>query len=254
MSNISIIMNMINTMNTMNMINTMNTINISNMCNIINVMNVINIIEKIDKILLMLGVEITLPIESLYFYHSASTKFESLNKLGHWFSPLQLKEKPLNYISNIKNPLWSNEYDFRFINKKPLKLLLINTFCNDFKYMKLIQIIKNVIETIKCELKIYYENMINNKNEVDEMDEMDLQFMTNNEDDPEYILAYYLCKYSSFDGWITDASYLGFCMLKLDTINKLKLVSVSTPPTTPTTHNNHTIIYYTSKQWKEQFI
>ena len=240
-----------NTMNTINIINTMNMINTMNISNIMNVMNVINIIEKIDKILLMLGVEITLPIESLYFYHSASTKFESLNKLGHWFSPLQLKEKPLNYISNIKNPLWSNEYDFRFINKKPLKLLLINTFCNDFKYMKLIQIIKNVIETIKCELKIYYENTIDKK---DEMDEMDLQFIQNNEDDPEYILAYYLCKYSSFDGWITDASYLGFCMLKLDTINKLKLVSVSTPPIPSTTHNNHTIIYYTSKQWKEQFI
>ena len=66
--------------------------------------------------------------------------------------------------------------------------------------------------------------------------------------DPEYILAYYLCKYSSFDGWNTDATYLGFSMLKKETLDKLRLLSVSEPPTP-----DNVIMYYTSKQWSEQF-
>ena len=82
-----------------------------------------------------------------------------------------------------------------------------------------------------------------------QLSQEDTQFLLGQEKDPEYLLAYYLCKYSSFDGWITDASYLGFCMLKKECLQKLKLISVSETP-----KNETTTMYYTSKQWKEQFI
>lgn len=247
--------------------------------------------KNIDNLLLMLGKEDIVSKESLIFYHSSILKFEKLNRLGNWFSPINMKEKPyIKLYNNNNKPLWNDGYDFRFINNKSLRLLSINTYKNDIVSGKLIKMINYINENIKFQIeeynknnkiqnysgisienncKQYLENTDINHNlqlsEYKEIKSSELEnyegkketydnsyieniFMKGQEDDPEYILAYYLCKYSSFDGWITDTSYLGFCMLKYTTLQKLKLLSVSTPPC------NNIIIYYTYKQWKEQFI
>lgn len=244
-------------------------------------MNYTTLKTNIDNLLLMLGKEDIVSKESLIFYHSSTSKFERLDRLGNWFSPINIKYIPYKHIYSYDKPLWNDGYDFRFINNKPLRLLSINSYKNDIVSGKLIKMINYIIENIKLQIKEYntinkiinysgtsienkdslqsseykeintsklenyegkkeaYDNNIDNN--------MDNIFMKGQEDDPEYILAYYLCKYSSFDGWITDTSYLGFCMLKYTTLQKLKLLSVTTPP------YNNVIIYYTSKQWKEQF-
>jgi hypothetical protein len=81
--------------------------------------------NNIDITLLMLGREILLSNEKLIFYHSSIQKFENINNLGNWFSPIKIKEKQNYYNANAiftqDTPLWSGSYDFRFINKKPLK-------------------------------------------------------------------------------------------------------------------------------------
>ena len=242
-----------------------------------NINNDINNITKknIDITLLMLGKELILPNESLIFYHSSIQKFENINNLGNWFSPIKIKEKD-NYYTNYniythEIPLWSGSYDFRFINKKPLKLLLIKTYRNDitsYKLKNMISIINNTMQNLekqdleqdlenparKCSAKIKKEfeglNPSHKKEfEVLQLSQEDRHFLLGQEQDPEYVLAYYLCKYSSFDGWITESPYLGFCMLKKGCLKKLKLVSVSEPP-----NKDNIIMYYTSKQWKEQFI
>ena len=220
-----------------------------------------------DHLLSMLGREILLDRESLIFYHSSYKKFEHINNIGNWFSPLKMKEKTNYYIkNNIATqdiPLWSGGYDFRFINKKPLKLLLIKSYTNDFSYTKLKKMITIINDNMQQDLenparkfsaKIKKELEELNTSHISELDGLqlsqeDTQFLLGQEKDPEYLLAYYLCKYSSFDGWITDASYLGFCMLKKECLQKLKLISVSETP-----KNETTTMYYTSKQWKEQFI
>jgi len=203
----------------------------------------INIINIIDNILLLLGHKIILPNESLIFYHSSVVKFKKLNNIGNWFSPIRIKENS-NYYSKYNiyaenKPLWNNGYDFRFINNKPLKLLSINTYKNDSSSSKL----KNMITIINDTIKLHLEEYGIQNNDTDTK-----RFLFEQENDPEYILAYYLCKYSSFDGWITSTSYLGFSMLKQDTIKKLKLLSVTEP-----TNDNNIIMYYTEKQWEEQF-
>ena len=217
--------------------------------NIINDININSITKKnIDITLLMLGRELRLPNESLIFYHSSPHKFEKINNLGNWFSPIKMKEKEHYYTNhNIYTqniPLWSGSYDFRFINKKPLKLLLIKTYTNDIISYKLKSMITIINNTIQLSILDGIDNGIDNVNEHE-----DRHFLLGQEKDPEYLLAYYLSKYSSFDGWITDASYLGFCMLKRDCFKKLKLLSVTEPP-----NSDNVIMYYTSKQWKEQFI
>ena len=200
-------------------------------------------IDIIDNILLFLGNKIILPNESLIFYHSSVVKFEKLNNIGNWFSPIRIKEKSNYYLKyNIyaeNKPLWNNGYDFRFINNKPLKLLSINNYKNDCSSSKLKTIIMIINDTIKLHLEEY---------EIQNQDTDTKRFLFEQENDPEYLLAYYLCKYSSFDGWITSASYLGFSMLKLDTIKKLKLLSVTEP-----LNENKILMYYTEKQWKDQF-
>jgi hypothetical protein len=198
-----------------------------------------------DTILLMLGREVILPSESLIFYHSSIKKFENINSIGNWFSPIKIKEKEKYYHNNNihtdDKPLWYNEYDFRFINKKPLKLLVIKSYSNDNDYTKLIYMITIINENIKANINDTFLL----KNEIEE----EKRFLLGQENDQEYILSYYLCKYSSFDGWITDASYLGFCMLKKECLTKLKLLSVTEPP-----NKDNVTMYYTEKQWKEQFI
>jgi len=198
-----------------------------------------------DTILLMLGKELILSSESLIFYHSSINKFENINSIGNWFSPIKIKEKQTYYHNNkvftYDKPLWNNEYDFRFINKKPLKLLVIKTYSNDSNYTKLQYMINIVNENIKANIK----NTFLSKNDIEE----EKRFLLGQENDPEYLLAYYLCKYTSFDGWLTDASYLGFCMLKQECLPKLKLLSVTEPP-----NKDNVTMYYTEKQWKEQFI
>ena len=196
-------------------------------------------VSSIDNLLLLLGKEVTLSSESLKFYHSSPFKFEKFKNIGNWFSPITLKEKQ-NNIYNQNIPLWSGSYDFKFINTKPLKLLKINTYNNDYCSSKLNTMINIIIENI--ELSLDSSNII----DISLHNEL---FLLGQETDPEYLLAYYLCKYSSFDGWISNASYLGFCMLKRDCFKKLKLLSVTEPP-----NSDNVIIYYTSKQWKEQFI
>jgi hypothetical protein len=235
----------------------------------------------------MLGKEVIISKESLIFYHSAYTKFETLNRLGNWFSPINIKEKPYIQIYNNNKPLWNDGYDFRFINNKPLKLLSITKYKNDIVSDKLIRIINIINENITEEIQNYsgqdlqdLENPArkaafkkSRAKNIEETREQDLEnparknsaetrepsetreleglkpsFMKGQEDDPEYILAYHLCKYSSFDGWISDSPYLGFCMLKYNALQKLKLISVSTPPC------DNITMYYTSKQWSEQFI
>jgi hypothetical protein len=233
--------------------------------------------SNIDNLLLMLGKEDILSKESLIFYHSSTSKFEILNRLGNWFSPINIKEKPYIQLYSNNKPLWNDGYDFRFINNKPLRLLSINTYKNDIVSGKLIKMINYIIENIKLQIEEYdtINKIINysgtsienkdslqsseyKENKSPELENyegkkeaydnnMDNIFMKGQEDDPEYILAYYLCKYSSFDGWISDTSYLGFCMLKYTTLQKLKLLSVTTPPC------NNVKMYYTSKQWKEEF-
>lgn len=212
--------------------------------------------KNIDTTLLMLGRELILSNESLIFYHSSSQKINKINNLGNWFSPIKIKENENYYTKhNIYPkdiPLWYGFYDFRFINKKPLKLLVIKTYTNDFTYYKLktmISIINNTIQlNIIDELNLL-QNTNNNNNDEDR------HFLLGQEKDPEYLLAYNLCKYSSFDGWITDASYLGFCMLKQDCLKKLKLLSVTEPLNSDDTNDSDNItMYYTSKQWNEQFI
>ena len=204
-------------------------------------------IKNIDNILSMLGREIILPCESLIFYHSSMQKFESINTLGTWFSPIKIKEKEYN-TNNIythNKPLWDNGYDFRFINIKPLKLLSISSYKNDITSYKL-QYMINIVNMQQDFIKPLE-------------DDDDQQFLLGQENDPEYLLAYNLCKYSSFDGWITDASYLGFCMLKRECLLKLKLLSVTEPinnsdSNSDSNSNSNITMYYTSKQWKDQFI
>lgn len=200
--------------------------------------------KKIDTILLMLGREIYLPNESLIFYHSSPIKFKNINNIGNWFSPIKIKYKSDYYTTNkiytLDIPLWNNGYDFKYINNRPLKLLSITTYKNDIDSSKLKFIINIINENIK--IQIEEENINNENNECK-------TFMLEQEHDPEYILAYYLSRYSSFDGWNTDATYLGFCMLRKETLKKLKLLSVSEPPT-----SDNVIMYYTPNQWKEQFI
>jgi len=264
----------------------------------------------------MLGKEVILSKESLIFYHSAYTKFKSLNRLGNWFSPINIKEKPYTHIYNNNKPLWNDGYDFRFINNKPLKLLSIAKYKNDIvsdKLIKMIEIInKNITEEIQnysgqdlqdlenpARKAAFKKSRAKNSSGTREQDlenparkaafkksraknieeprepsetreleglkpsqlkpsqlkpsqlkpsQLEPSFMKGQEDDPEYILAYHLCKYSSFDGWISDSPYLGFCMLKYNALQKLKLISVSTPPC------DNITMYYTSKQWSEQFI
>lgn len=198
-----------------------------------------------DTLLLMLGRELILPSESLIFYHSSINKFENINSIGNWFSPVKIKEKEKYYHTNNiytdDKPLWNNEYDFRFINKKPLKLLVIKKYTNDNDYTKLISMITIINENIKANIK-------NTSFETNEIEE-DKHFLLGQENDPEYLLAYHLCKYSSFDGWITDAIYLGFCMLKKECLTKLKLLSVTEPP-----NSDNVTMYYTEKQWREHFM
>ena len=226
--------------------------------------------KNIDTTLLMLGREIILPNESLIFYHSTPQKFEIINNLGNWFSPIKIKEKQNYYHANNifihDKPLWDNGYDFRFINKKPLKLLLIKSYTNDITSNKL----KNMIDIINYNIafqkqdleKQDLENTAFQKSRAKTaFDKIEIEdgfvkdneeyrsFLLGQENDPEYLLAYYLCKYSSFDGWITDASYLGFCMLRKECLKKLKLISISQPP-----NSDNVIMYYTYNQWKEQFI
>ena len=207
--------------------------------------NITNVTKKnIDSIVLMLGKELRLDSESLIFYHSSPKKFEKINNIGNWFSPIKIKERNQYYRSNNifthDKPLWNNQYDFRFINKKPLKLLSINTYSNDIDYSKLI----NMIDIININVRECLNTEIETMN-----DDEEKQFLLGQEKDSEYLLAYYLCKYSSFDGWITNASYLGFCMLKKECLKKLKILSVTEPP-----NSDNVIMYYTSKQWKEHFI
>lgn len=214
-----------------------NDININN--------DITNVTKKnIDSIVLMLGKELRLDSESLIFYHSSPKKFEKINNIGNWFSPIKIKERNQYYRSNNifthDKPLWNNQYDFRFINKKPLKLLSINTYSNDIDYSKLI----NMIDIININVRECLNPEIETMN-----DDEEKRFLLGQEKDSEYLLAYYLCKYSSFDGWITNASYLGFCMLKKECLKKLKLLSVTEPP-----NSDNVIMYYTSKQWKEHFI
>ena len=209
-------------------------------------------VSSIDKLLLLLGKEIILSSESLKFYHSSPVKFEKINNIGNWFSPITLQEK--TYNNNINNmykqniPLWSGSYDFNFINIKPLKLLVINTYNNDICSSKLKTMINIIIDNIQLILETdsQSQNILDISLDISLHNEV---FLSEQEKDPEYLLAYYLCKYSSFDGWITDASYLGYCMLKLNAIKKLKLLSVCEPP-----NSNNIIMYYTKNQWKEQFI
>jgi hypothetical protein len=202
--------------------------------------------KKIDTILLMLGKEIHIPVESLIFYHSSPLKFKNINNIGNWFSPIKINYKNDYYITNniytLIKPLWSNGYDFKFINKRPLKLLSITTYKNDIDYFKLKFIINIINENIKIQIEEENKNNINN--EINEFK----KFMLEQEHDPEYILAYYLSKYSSFDGWNTNATYLGFCMLGKETLKKLKLLSISEPPT-----SDNVTMYYTPKQWEEQW-
>jgi hypothetical protein len=203
--------------------------------------------KKIDTILLMLGRELSLPTESLIFYHSSPIKFKNINNIGNWFSPIKINYKSDYYMSNniytLDKPLWDNSYDFKFINKKSLKLLSITTYKNDIDSSKLKFIINIINENIK--IKIEEENENNENTDTYEYK----KFILEQEHDPEYILAYYLSRYSSFDGWNTSATYLGFCMLRNETLKKLKLLSVSEPPT-----SDNVIMYYTPTQWKEQFI
>lgn len=213
--------------------------------------------KNIDTTLLMLGRELILSNESLIFYHSSSQKINKINNLGNWFSPIKIKENENYYTKhNIYPkdiPLWSGFYDFRFINKKPLKLLVIKTYTNDFTYYKLKTMISIINNTIQLNI-IDELNLLQNTNNNNNNDE-DRHFLLGQEKDPEYLLAYNLCKYSSFDGWITDASYLGFCMLKQDCLKKLKLLSVTEPLNSDDTNDSDNItMYYTSKQWNEQFI
>ena len=215
--------------------------------NIDNVINIDNVTKKkIDTILLMLGREITLPNESLKFYHSSPVKFETINNIGTWYSPIKIKEKSNVYtkynIYTKNKPLWFDNYDFQFINKKPLKLLVINTYTNDIISHKLKTMCNIINDNIKL---IISEKLQQSQNEEDS------RFLLDQENDPEYLLAYHLCKYSSFDGWITNASFLGYCMLKKECLKKLKLLSVTEPLDRDDNHN--IIMYYTSKQWKEQF-
>lgn len=214
-----------------------NDININN--------DITNVTKKnIDSIVLMLGKELRLDSESLIFYHSSPKKFEKINNIGNWFSPIKIKERNQYYRSNniftYDKPLWNNQYDFRFINKKPLKLLSINTYSNDIDYSKLI----NMIDIININVRECLNSEIETMN-----DDEEKRFLLGQEKDSEYLLAYYLCKYSSFDGWITNASYLGFCMLKKECLKKLKILSVTEPP-----NSDNVIMYYTSKQWKEHFM
>ena len=210
-------------------------------------MNYTTLKTNIDNLLLMLGNEIILSKENLIFYHSSQSKFEKLNRLGNWFSPINIKDKSYKNIYNNNKPLWNDGYDFRFINNKPLKLLSINTYKNDIISNKMIAMIQIINENIKVQIQNYSKKLMH-KDSSNTIETSETIFMKGQEDDPEYVLAYYLCKYSSFDGWITNTPYLGFCMLKYDALPKLKLMSVSTPP------SDNIIIYYTSKQWKEQFI
>lgn len=200
------------------------------------------VLKKIDNILLMLGKEIILNKESLIFYHSSPYKYEYINNLGNWFSPIKIKYKTYKNIFTQDTPLWNDGYDFRFINNKPLKLLSITTYTNDISYTKLRSMINIINENIK-DLEVEYEKDENIEQETQ------IQFLLGQENDPEYLLAYYLSKYSSYDGWITDASYLGFCMLSKPALKKLRLLSVTEP-----LNENNIIIYHTHKQWKEQFI
>ena len=230
-----------------------------------NNININNVTKKnIDITLLMLGRELILPTESLIFYHSSPHKFEKINNLGNWFSPIKIKEKDNYYSANNifthNTPLWSGSYDFRFINKKPLKLLLIKTYTNDiisYKLKAMITIINNTIhgfqdfqnlENIDFE-KSSTKTCFERSNLNERQPSADSNFLLGQENDPEYLLAYYLCKYSSFDGWITNASYLGFCMLKKDCFKKLKLLSVTEPP-----NSDNVTMYYTPKQWKCNFL
>ena len=152
--------------------------------------------NNIDRELLKLGCEFILSSESLLFYHSAIIKFEEINTLGTWFSPIKIKEKCNYYNANniniTDNVVWCNSYDFRFINKKPLKLLSINTYKNDGKSLQLQNMITSINDNIKLLLK-----------ETDIKSNDDKTFLLDQENDPEYLLSYYLSKYSSFDGWIT---------------------------------------------------
>ena len=116
-------------------------------------MNYTTLNTNIDNLLLMLGKEVILSKESLIFYHSAYTKFETLNRLGNWFSPINIKEKPYIQIYNNNKPLWNDGYDFRFINNKPLKLLSITKYKNDIVSDKLIKMIQIINENIKEEIQ-----------------------------------------------------------------------------------------------------
>ena len=174
---------------------------------------------NIDNLLLMLGNEIILSKENLIFYHSSQSKFEKLNRLGNWFSPINIKDKSYKNIYNNNKPLWNDGYDFRFINNKPLKLLSINTYKNDIISNKMIAMIQIINENIKVQIQNYSKKLMH-KDSSNTIETSETIFMKGQEDDPEYVLAYYLCKYSSFDGWITSSSYLGFCMLKKECFYK----------------------------------
>jgi hypothetical protein len=225
--------------------------------------------KNIDNTLLMLGRELILPNESLIFYHSSPQKFKNINNIGNWFSPIKIKEKENYYRNNNifthDKPLWDNGYDFRFINKKPVKLLSIHTYTNDitsYKLKTMIDIVNYNIAFQEEDLEEDLENTALQKSRVktvfeksdteDVQDSEDRHFLLGQETDPEYLLAYYLCKYSSFDGWITNASYLGFCMLKKECLKKLNLLSVTEPPNS--NDNDNITMYYTYKQWNEQFM
>lgn len=172
------------------------------------------------------GKEYILDTDSLTPFHYSSEKLVYANKIGNWFSPLNsglTKDKELvQYL--FDEPLWElakNDAGYNYIYKlkKPLKLLMFQSDDTD----KTIDLVKDFLNKNKALLDKH-------KNE-------DWDF-----NDYEYLFAYYLSKFTDFDGWVTNCSAFGFFILYGNTENLLDLQTVET-------NFKEQKISYSKEQW-----
>jgi hypothetical protein len=157
---------------------------------------------------LILNVEIS---DEFEFFHSSANKFKYPNKIANWFSPklLNITEKFKPWLLNEQINLFEkNNFDYTFKLKKPIKLFAFPEH-NSENNFELREFTKSLLNSLDNEdLKNY---LIESKQDLN---------------DYEYIFAYYINKYTNFDGYITPNVDYGLCVLCGDTSKILKLEKV----------------------------
>ena len=148
------------------------------------------------------------PSDKIKFFHSSRNKFLYPNRLANWFSPMPgtknvKKLKLRKYITRI--PIFDQlPYNYTYTLKRPIKLFSFED--GEPSIFDVTASLLNSADNIK--LKEYLTS-----------NDLDL-------DDYEYILAYYICKYTDYDGYITPAATYGYCILCGDTSKLLSLEKI----------------------------